>query len=377
MYYNSMKNESGQLEFSGLRPPFDPHLPYSLPELPPASRLDLPLYTPLLIQARASLAHLEGLSSRAKNPLLLISPAITRESVASSGIENIHTTVAEVLRADLLPDSERTGVDKEVLRYRDAIILGARELKKLPLSSRLILSVFKKLMPEHGGDYRKSQNKIESATTREPIDTPPSADKLPGLMSNWEKFVNADDPTIDPLIRCIVAHYQFEAIHPFNDGNGRTGRILMILQLLQYKLLSNPILFISAFLLKERQEYYRTLRQVTVTHSWDEYILFMLRAFCDQASSASSIIQSIDRLHEKTKEHVRAELPKTYSADLVDHLFEYPVTTPTHLAKDLGITYQTASKYLKSLQSKDILKSTKRGTYHFFVNHKLLNIAKA
>lgn len=371
-----MSNESTQLEFSGLTPPFDPSVPYRLPLLPPKSKLDNPLYTPLLIKARTALAHLDGLSSRTKNPLLLISPAITRESVASSGIENIHTTIVEVLRADLLPESEQSGVDKEVLRYRDAVLLGAKELKKLPISSRLVLDVFKKLMPNQGGEYRKSQNKIENSTTKQPIYTPPSAEQLPGLISNWEKFANSEDDSIDPLIRCIVGHYQFEAIHPFNDGNGRTGRILMILQLLQYGLLTHPILFISAYILKERPEYYRTLRQITATGSWDDYIIFMLNAFHTQAEATKKIIGSIDKLHEKTREQVKDELPKIYTADLIDHLFTFPVTTPTNMAEELGITYQTASKYLKSLEALNILKSKKHGTYNFFMNHKLLTITK-
>lgn len=371
-----MTNESTQLAFSEIAPKFDPNTPFNLPLLPPKSKLDNPQYTPMLIKARTALAHLDGLSSRTKNPLLLISPAITRESVASSGIENIHTTVAEVLQADLLPESEQSGVDKEVLRYRNAVLLGARQLKSLPISSRLILDIFKKLMPSQGGTYRKSQNKIENSTTKEPIYTPPSAEHLPALISNWEKFANTQDDSIDPLIRCIVGHYQFEAIHPFNDGNGRTGRILMILQLLQYGLLTHPILFISAYILKERPEYYRTLRLITASGSWDDYIMFMLNAFYTQAEATKKIIDKIDKLHEKTKIHVKEELSKIYTADLVDHLFTFPVTTPTHMAKELEITYQTASKYLKSLEKIGVLKGKKHGTYHFFMNHKLLTITK-
>jgi len=371
-----MSNEQLQLNLPTSVPSFDPSLPYELPKLPPRVSFDDPIFTRALVQARTSLAKLEGLSVRSPNPLLLISPAITRESVASSGIENIHTTVAEVLQADLLPEQERSGVDKEVIRYRDAIIWGAKELKKLPISSRLILGVFDRLMPDHGGHYRKSQNKIEHAGTRQAIYTPPTADRLPALISNWEKFVNSEDPSIDPLIRSIVGHYQFEAIHPFNDGNGRTGRILMVLHLLQKGLLSHPILFISAYLLKERSTYYRTLNQITARGAWNEFVLFMLEAFHIQAEATISTILKIDRLHENTRDLVKKKFPKIYSGDLIDHLFKFPVTTPTKMADELEITYQTASKHLKRLQESGLLRDRWVGTYHFFLNHRLLNISK-
>jgi Fic family protein len=209
----------------------DATCPHALDPLPPKKEISNADFGDLLIEARVQLAELKGASGQIPNPMLLMSPAILRESVASSHIENINTTVAGVLQMQLFPEGERRAPDKEVLRYGEATKWGFENLEKYALSSRVITGIQAVLLPEGSCRYRREQNHIINSHTNQPLYTPPPPNEVPVLISNWEKFVNAPDQSMDPLIRTIVAHYQFEAIHPFLDGNGRTGRILMVLQL--------------------------------------------------------------------------------------------------------------------------------------------------
>jgi Fic family protein len=241
--------------------PFDPTYPYPLNTLPPKAAIANTDFGDLLLKARVELAELKGASGQIPNPLLLTAPVIIRESVASSNIENINTTLADVLQWQLFPASEQRQPDKEVLRYREAVTWGFNHYGKYALSSRLITGIQSHLIPDGSGQYRREQNQIADLASRESLYTPPIASDIPRLIGNWENYVNAEDASIDPLIRAIIAHYQFEAIHPFRDGNGRTGRILIVLQLIQSGLLHFPILYISGYINQHRSEYYRRLRK--------------------------------------------------------------------------------------------------------------------
>jgi len=211
---------------------FNPTYPHDLALLPPKIDLDSKKLTNLLIKAHSELGELKGYSFSMPNPLLLLSPAIIKESLASSEIENINTTLVNVLENQLFPEAEQKKPDKEVLRYQDAVFTGFSALEKYSLSSRTIHDIQKALLPETpSSGYRKVQNGIKNAATGQIIYMPPIASKIPGLMGNLENFMNDKTDNIDPLIKCAMLHYQFEAIHPFGDGNGRTGRILMVLQL--------------------------------------------------------------------------------------------------------------------------------------------------
>jgi Fic family protein len=307
---------------------------------------------------------------------LLLSPAVIKESVASSNIENINTTMEEALQAQLFPEAERKKPDKEVLRYRDAILWGFENLKKIPISTRLILGIQKKLLPDQTPGYRKTQNKIANSATGEVLYTPPSANELPGLLGNWETFVNAHEDGIDPLVKCAIAHYQFEAIHPFGDGNGRTGRILMVLSLIQRKLLSLPILYVSGYINKNRNEYYRLLRGVSAEGKWHEWILFMLKGFHLQAKGTKDVLFKITEMLEEMKEHLRTKHRKIYSSDLAEALFAYPIITPVNLGKKLDVNYRTASRYLVELGKGKVLNESFVGKYHLYANRPLLKLLK-
>lgn len=352
---------------------FDPTQPFSPPLLPPHPTIENAAFSELLLNARIELAELKGSSGQIPNPLLLTAPLLTRESVESSGIENINTTVAKVLENQLLPDDEQRAPDKEVLRYREALYWAAGKLPELSLSNRLILGIHEHLVHDRGGEYRREQNHIVNSKNGEILYTPPLQKDIQGLIANWEQYVN-EYREHDPLIRAAIAHQQFESIHPFHDGNGRTGRILMVLQLVQDGVLDLPILFISNYINRNRNEYYEMLRNVSKTGEWIGYITFMLEGFYVQAKETKKTLKKITAYHDELKQTVKNSQPKLYSADLIDALFTYPIITPTRLAALLNMHYTTTSKHLQELAVAGILRSARVGRNHFFVNEKLVSL---
>ena len=355
---------------------FDPSRPFHLPSLPPEVNFRHEKFVDVMLKTRSELGELNGYSYSLPNPLLLLSPAIIKESVASSSIENINTTMEEALQAQLFPEAEQKKPDKEVLRYRDAIMWGFDSLKSIPISTRLILGIQKKLLPEEAPGYRKTQNRIVNSATDVVVYTPPPATELPRLLNNWERFVNNEDDGIDPLVKSAVAHYQFEAIHPFSDGNGRTGRILMVLQLIQQKILTLPILYVSGYINKNRSEYYRLLQAVRSEDGWNNLIFYMLTAFHQQARETKTTLFRIMEFLEKTREHLKQKHRKIYTAELVEAIFALPIITPVNLGKKLDVNYRTASRYLAELAKGKVLHESYVGKYHLFANKGLLKILK-
>ncbi len=347
--------------------------PFDLPLLPPAADFNDPETTKVLMKARTELGELKGYSSALPNPMLLLSPAVLKESVASSRIENINTTVENVLQMQLFPEIERQKPEKEVLHYREALLWGFGQLKRLPLSTRVVVGVQKRLLPESAGGYRRVQNSIQDVSAGKVVYTPPPAQRIPELMGNWEIFIHAES-SLDPLIKCVIAHYQFEAIHPFLDGNGRTGRILMVLYLAEQGFLSIPLLYVSGYLNKNRAEYYRLLNEVSSNQNWKPLVNFLLNALYLQAEETKKTLTASIELYRKMREKIKTGFPKIYSGDLVEALFTYPIISPVSLGKSLNIHYTTASRYLTTLASARILGEAVVGKYHFFVNKKLLDL---
>ena len=332
-----------------------------------------PQLTKLLINARANIAQLNGYCLAVPNPYLILSPSILRESLASSEIENIQTTLIEALQSALFPEIERREPDKEVLRYSDAVMWGFGQIQSgLPIVSRIITGIQDNLMPNQGG-YRTSQNIIWNPTTKEIILVPPKANELPDFIKDWENFVNTEDE-LDPLIKIAIAHYQFESIHPFNDGNGRTGRILMVLELVQKQLLSLPILYLSGYIVANKSAYYQALQSVRKTGDWEQYLEFILLALATQAKATSQTFLDITQLLIKQKKDFKSQLPKIYSHELLEELFNSPIVSPVSLGRKLNIHYTTASKYLKAMTSIGILTTTKVGKNQFYINSELITL---
>ena len=350
--------------------------PFDLPELPPKAIGNNETFHKELLRARTELAELKGYSSSLPNPMLLLSPAIIKESVASSEIENINTTVEKVLQQQLFPETEQKPEDKEVLRYKNAVITGFEQLSRIPLSNRLILSIHKQLLGNRSHGYRTNQNRIENSNTHEVLYTPPPANEIPRLISNWEKYLNNQDDGIDPLIKCAVSHYQFEAIHPFSDGNGRAGRILMVLYLVQEELLHNPILYISGYINRNRSQYYRLLRRVTTEENWYDFIEYMLKGFYLQAKETKGQLLKVKELFYQYKAEIKKECHGIYTGDLVETMFSLPIITPVRLGNLMGIHYTTATRYLKQLTEKKFLEHQQLGKYQLYINKKLIAILK-
>ncbi len=353
---------------------FDPTYPHRLAPLSSQLAITNSDFGDLLLKARVELAELKGACGQIPNPLLLIAPVVIRESVASSNIENINTTLADVLQWQLFPEIEQRHPDKEVLRYHEAMNWGFENLEKYALSSRLITGIQSRLIPAGNGNYRREQNQIANLASRESLYTPPIASDIPSLIGNWENYVNATEDALDPLIRAVLAHYQFEAIHPFRDGNGRTGRILMVLQLIQSGLLQFPVLYISGYINQHRSEYYRLLMAVTTDGQWHNFIQYMLTGFYEKARETREDLKKITLLFDAIKAGIKTDNKKLVRSDLVEAIFTYPLITPTKLASEIDVHYTTASKYLLQLAEMGVMKEAVVGKYHIFANHQLLSI---
>ena len=358
---------------------FNPDYSFDLPLLPPdLDQKDLfdPKIIKLVIQANRSISELNGTCRAIPNayPLLMNIP-ILQEAVSSSAIEGIHTTVETLLEAQIkIKQEEQSSSTKETLRYREALHTGRRYLKKYKsLSTRGIKAIHNKLM-SRGGKFKTQVNKI--AKGNKVLYTPPAPNDTNKLIGNWETYVHSSDVDIDPLIKIAISHYQFEAIHPFSDGNGRTGRILIVLQMLLYELLDFPILYISGYLLKHRQQYHSSLLNVTKSEKWIKFITFFLTAFDTQAKITKKVIIDIMKAKEDIKKELKSKHNLIYSKEFLDHIFAHPITHATFMAEKLNITYQTASKHLSELEKAGLLKKRKSGTYKLYLNPTLLKCLK-
>ena len=352
---------------------FSPNYPFALPELPPALDFDDARFGRLVAKARTELGELKGYSAALPNPMLLLSPAILRESVASSEIENVNTTLAQALQQQLFPEAEQRPADKEVLRYGQAMRWGFDELPQLSLSSRLIVGIQQQLLPGGYAGYRTTPNQIVNSNTKQPVYTPPPAHDIGRLLGNWENFVHYADEQIDPLIVCAIAHYQFEAIHPFGDGNGRTGRILMVLYLVHQGLLALPTLYLSGYINRHRPDYYRLLAGVSTHGEWTPFILFILEGFYQQARETKQMLVDSVALLQQFRETLRQSGRKV-PQELIEAVFTQPITTPTQTARTLGIHYSTATKYLNQLVELGLLEVSELGKYRLYTNKQLVEL---
>ncbi len=354
-------------------PAFYPDRPFDLPLLPPPIDFRNPIFFDTALKARTELGEIKGYAAALPNPMLLLSPAIIKESVASSSIENINTTVEKVLQQNIFPDSERDESDKEVLRYRNAISAGFGEMRDLPLSSRLIEIIHGQLMQGKVAGFRKTQNHIQNSQTGKILYTPPPANTIPMYIADLEKFIHEQDG-FDPLIKCAVLHYQFEAIHPFLDGNGRTGRILMVLYLIHSGLLNLPILYISGYINEKKAAYYEHLNSVSRDGTWMEYVLFILEGFYTQALATKNVLFRIMGLYEEIKGQLKKNHKKIYNTEMLATMFAAPILSPVGLAEVLKIHYTTATRYLTELREAGLLTDLHSGKYHLFINHRLMKI---
>lgn len=356
---------------------FDPKKPYNdLPELPPAYDIETKPVLKKAITAGRALAELKGLGETIPNQGVLINSIILQEARTSSEIENIVTTNDALFRA--LAVASQSSVDlatKEVLRYREALWTGFEDLARRPLLTTNVFVHIVNSITQNQSDVRNLPGAVLSnPTTGEIIYTPPEGeDLIRRKLRNLEEYLHSPDGP-DPLVKMAVIHYQFEAIHPFSDGNGRTGRILNILYLVQQGLLELPVLYLSRHILDNKSEYYRRLRLVTENHEWEPWVLYVLESVEETAILTRRRILDIRRLMSETMDVVKEDLPKIYSKELVEVLFQHPYAKVQFLI-DRGIAKrQTASTYLRELERIGVLQSLKVGTERIFLNVKLYEL---
>ena len=356
---------------------FDPEIPFDqLPDLPPQATLETRPVLKQCLNATRALAELKGAGGLIPDQSILINAIPLQEAQASSEIENIVTTQDELFRATLDETAVTDPATKEVLRYRSALRHGYESLKNNPLSMGLLLKVGRILRDAPELEFRAAGEfvAIGNPDTREIIYTPPGGGMvLSQKLQNLEAFL-LEENGLDPLIKMATSHYQFEAIHPFTDGNGRTGRILNLLYLLHSGLLDIPVLYLSRFIIQNKTEYYMLLRKVTEEGDWERWILFMLRGIEETALWTTSRIRAIRELLEETVAHCRQEAPKVYSRDLMDIIFRQPYCKISFVV-DAGIAKrQTASVHLQELARIGILTSEKVGREWVFRNPALLEL---
>lgn len=353
---------------------FDPRRPFNaLPDLPPGAELESRAVLKACIEARAALAELKSVGMGLPNQAVLINSIPLLEAQASTEIENIVTTSDALFRFA----HDEQGADpatKEALNYRAALREGYASLANRPVSVSTAVRVCTRLKGREMEIRRVPGTALKNAATGEVIYTPPEGEAvLREKLGNWERFIHATTD-IDPLIRMAVAHYQFEAIHPFLDGNGRTGRVLNLLILVEQGLLDQPILYLSRYVLRRRADYYRLLLAVTRDEAWEEWVVFMLDAIRETAEWTRDKVLAIQRLQSAAAEHIKGHAGKIYSRELVEALFVQPYCRIQNLV-DAGIAKrQTASVYLKHLADIGMLAEQKVGREKLFLHLSFLRL---
>lgn len=355
-------------------PNWQPDQPFNaLPPLPPDRDLETKAVLRRCIAARAALGELKQAALLIPNQAILINTLPLLEAQASSEIENIVTT-ADQLFQHLEHEGASDPATKEALRYRQALLEGFRALKHLPIHTATAERVCTLIRGVEMQVRRVPGTKLGNAATGEVIYTPPEGEALlRTLLANWEKFLH-DECELDPLIRMAAAHYQFEAIHPFTDGNGRTGRVLNSLFLIQEDLLTLPILYLSRYIISRKSDYYRLLLAVTTSQTWEEWIVFVLEGVEETARWTTAKIAAIRELSSETTAYVRRAAPSIYSYELVNLIFERPYCRIGDLEVAGIAKRQAASRYLKQLVSIGVLEEKSVGKEKLFVHPKFLQL---
>lgn len=358
---------------------FDREKPYnSLPDLPPTESLETIEILKATIEANKVLGELKGYCQTLPNPILLLNTIVLQESKESSAIENIVTTQDELYKASLdIPEKGTNAAAKEVLLYRQSVYWALEEMEnKGIITTNLMVGIMQKLKSTRAGIRNVPGTKLASPTTNKIIYTPPEGeDIIREKLKQLEIFINDDEfSTLDPLIKMALIHYQFEAIHPFADGNGRTGRIINILYLINKNLIGLPVLYLSYYIIKNKNDYYRLLREVTEEGNWKDWVLYMLKGIAETSKITLDKIDAIQKLKQESEGLMKDALKTSFTRDFADLLFSYPYVKIKVLEEKGIAKRQTASVYLQSLAEAGLLEPLKLGKEMYYVNHKLMDI---
>lgn len=349
---------------------------WKLSELPLKMDVETKAVLKSLPSAHAALAELKGIASTIPNQSILINTLGLQEAKDSSAIENIITTHDDLFKSGLNLDSIKSLNAKEVQNYISALKKGFELVgKRGIISSNIILEIQQELENNNAGFRKMPGTTLKNSMTGETIYTPPQdVHEIIQLMSNLEHFMNDRSMCdIDPLLKMAIIHYQFESIHPFYDGNGRTGRIINILYLILEDLQRLPILYLSNYIIKNKSDYYRLLQQVRDTDEWEEWLLFMVRGVEETSRETISLILQISELMKEYKNKLRDNY-KFYSQDLLNNLFKHPYTKIEFLVNDLKVSRITAANYLNQLAQDGLLRKERIGVGNYYINEKLFNL---
>lgn len=355
---------------------FNAKEPYNdLPELPPAiDQIETTEILKRCITARVALAELKQAADLIPNSTVLVNALPLLEARASSEIENIVTTTDKLFEFADIAEDRADAATKEALRYRTALYEGTKMVRRGMLTTDMAIQICSTIKGMELDVRAEPGTTLKSRLSGEVIYTPPVGQKLLlSKLDNWAKFMR-DSTDIDPLVRMAIQHYQFEAIHPFVDGNGRTGRILNILFIVEQGLLDSPILYLSRYIIQNKAAYYRLLQKVTHEQDWTSWILFILDGVEETCTWTTDKIKSIRELMEHTAEYVHSKLPKTYTWELVEILFKQPYCRIGNLVDADIAKRQTASVYLKQLCDIGVLKEVKSGRETIFVHPKYIEL---
>ncbi len=353
---------------------FDPRKPYNdLPPLPPKADVETKAILKKAIAAGRTLAELKGLGHTISDQAMLVNTLVLQEAQASSEIENIVTTNDALFRAITASASTVDSATKEVLRYRQALWEGYKGLKKKPLlTTNLFIKIVQTIKENSAAIRNRPGTVVGNPAKGIIVFTPPHGEALlRKKLKDLERFIHADD-RVDPLVKLALIHYQFEAIHPFFDGNGRTGRIINILYLVNRGLLDVPVLYLSKYIIDRKPEYYRLLRGVTEHGKWEPWILYMLDAVETTATLTRQRILNIRALLHQAIVLAKKKLPaRVYSKELIELVFRQPYTKGQFLVEAGLAERKTAADYLQELEKAGILKGRKVGRENLYLNEKL------
>jgi len=349
---------------------------YSIPTLPLAIELETVPVLKKVASAHRYLAELKGISHSIPNQSILVNTLALQEAKDSSAIENIITTHDELFREELFPEYASNASAKEVKNYVTALKRGFDLVQQSSLlTNNHILTIQEALENNRAGFRKLPGTELKNDLTGEIVYTPPqSHDEILRLMSNLERFINDDSmSTLDPLIKMAIIHHQFESIHPFYDGNGRTGRILNVLYLVAKGLLDIPVLYLSRYIVCNKADYYQKLQKVRENGEWEAWVLYMLDSIETTSRQTITIVQEIGTAINQYRDGIR-ESCKFYSQDLINNLFYHPYTKIEFLTKALNITRLTATKYLDALCAEGYLQKEKIGRSNYYINKALFGI---
>ena len=347
-----------------------------LQELPLSSDIETKAVLKRLPSAHAALAELKGIAATIPNQSILINTLGLQEARDSSAIENIMTTHDDLYKQELNPTTVQSLAAKKVQNYIAALKKGVGlVITKKALTTSTILTIQEVLEKNNAGFRKLPGTELKSSQTGKTIYTPPQhIDDVERLMKNLEQFINDKEMSdYDPLVKMAVIHYQFESIHPFYDGNGRTGRIINILYLMLERLLNMPIMYLSHYIIRNKEDYYRLLQEVREHDKWEDWLLFMIEGIEQTAREAMDLIIHIRDMMQDYKQKLQNRY-KFYSQDLLNNLFKHPYTKIEFVQKDLGVSRITAANYLNQLAEDGFLVKEKIGTNNYYVNQPLFRL---